>query len=393
MKENIKRLNLNGKEIILLGTAHVSQDSIDEANTLIEEEKPDRVGIELDDGRYENLKNPENWRNIDISKVLKEKRGWVLLANLALGSFQKRMGAGVGVKPGDELKAAADKAESLNIPIELIDRPIQTTLRRAWAKNSFWGKCKLLSVLVSAIFDKEEISSEEVENLKNSSEMDQMMGELADYLPGVKTVLIDERDQYLASKIWQSFDHGGNKILAVVGAGHLPGIVRHLNSFAAGESAPSTEEISIVPPPGKLSKILAWAIPVAILSLIVAGFFKGGAQTSAEMLLNWWLVNGVLAAIGAVLALAHPLTIFISFMGACVTAINPFIGIGIVAGLVQAWVSKPKVNDMENLMNDAASLKGFYRNRILKVLLVFFLVSIGGSIGTFAAIPSLISVF
>lgn len=393
MKENIKRLNLNGKEIILLGTAHVSQDSIDEANALIEEEKPDRVGIELDDGRYENLKNPENWRNIDISKVLKEKRGWVLLANLALGSFQKRMGAGVGVKPGDELKAAADKAESLNIPIELIDRPIQTTLRRAWAKNSFWGKCKLLSVLVSAIFDKEEISSEEVENLKNSSEMDQMMGELADYLPGVKTVLIDERDQYLASKIWQSFDHGGNKILAVVGAGHLPGIVRHLNSFAAGESAPSIEEISIVPPPGKLSKILAWAIPVAILSLIVAGFFKGGAQTSAEMLLNWWLVNGVLAAIGAVLALAHPLTIFISFMGACVTAINPFIGIGIVAGLVQAWVSKPKVNDMENLMNDAASLKGFYRNRILKVLLVFFLVSIGGSIGTFAAIPSLISVF
>ena len=393
MKENIKRLNLNGKEIILLGTAHVSQDSIDEANALIEEGKPDRVGIELDDGRYENLKNPENWRNIDISKVLKEKRGWVLLANLALGSFQKRMGAGVGVKPGDELKAAADKAESLNIPIELIDRPIQTTLRRAWAKNSFWGKCKLLSVLVSAIFDKEEISSEEVENLKNSSEMDQMMGELADYLPGVKTVLIDERDQYLASKIWQSFDHGGNKILAVVGAGHLPGIVRHLNSFAAGESAPSTEEISIVPPPGKLSKILAWAIPVAILSLIVAGFFKGGAQTSAEMLLNWWLVNGVLAAIGAVLALAHPLTIFISFMGACVTAINPFIGIGIVAGLVQAWVSKPKVNDMENLMNDAASLKGFYRNRILKVLLVFFLVSIGGSIGTFAAIPSLISVF
>lgn len=393
MKENIKRLNLNGKEIILLGTAHVSQDSIDEANALIEEEKPDRVGIELDDGRYENLKNPENWRNIDISKVLKEKRGWVLLANLALGSFQKRMGAGVGVKPGDELKAAADKAKSLNIPIELIDRPIQTTLRRAWAKNSFWGKCKLLSVLVSAIFDKEEISSEEVENLKNSSEMDQMMGELADYLPGVKTVLIDERDQYLASKIWQSFEHGGNKILAVVGAGHLPGIVRHLNSFAAGESAPSTEEISIVPPPGKLSKILAWAIPVAILSLIVAGFFKGGAQTSAEMLLNWWLVNGVLAAIGAVLALAHPLTIFISFMGACVTAINPFIGIGIVAGLVQAWVSKPKVNDMENLMNDAASLKGFYRNRILKVLLVFFLVSIGGSIGTFAAIPSLISVF
>lgn len=394
MKENIKRLNLNGKEIILLGTAHVSKESIEEANEIIEQEKPDKVGIELDTGRYENLKNPESWKNIDISKVLKEKRGWVLLANLALSSFQKRMGAGVGVKPGDELKAAAEKATSLNIPIELIDRPIQITLRRAWAKNSFWGKCKLLSVLVSAIFDKEEISSEEVENLKNSNEMDQMMDELANYLPTVKSVLIDERDEYLASKIWQSFENcNAQKMVAVVGAGHLPGIIKHLNNFSQNNTQPNTEEISIVPPPSNFSKFLGWLIPIAILALIVAGFFKGGAETSVEMLLNWWLINGALAAVGAILALAHPVTILVSFMGACVTAINPFIGIGIVAGLVQAWISKPKVNDMENLMNDANSLKGFYKNRILKVLLVFILVSIGGSIGTFAAIPSLISIF
>ena len=239
MGQNIKRLLLNDREFILIGTAHISQESIDEVKNQIENEKPDCVAIELDDGRYASLKNPESWRNLDIIKVLKEKRGWVLIANLVLASFQKRMGADVGVKPGEEMKAAADKCEELNIKTAMVDRPIQTTLRRAWAKNSFWGKCKLLGVLFSALFEDEDISSEDIEKLKNSNEMDQMMGELANYLPGVKTVLIDERDQYLASSIWKT---EGKKVIAVLGAGHLPGVEKHLNSFAANEEKPETEE-------------------------------------------------------------------------------------------------------------------------------------------------------
>ncbi|MBO6101223.1 MAG: TraB/GumN family protein [Spirochaetaceae bacterium] len=388
MAQNIKRLALNEREFILIGTAHISQESINEVKQYIEEEKPDCVAIELDDGRYDSLKNPESWKNLDIIKVLKEKRGWVLLANLVLGSFQKRMGADVGVKPGEEMKAAADKCEELGIKTAMVDRPIQTTLRRAWAKNSFWGKCKLLGVLMSSLFEDEDISSEDIEKLKNTNEMDQMMGELANYLPGVKTVLIDERDQYLASSIWKT---EGKKVIAVLGAGHLPGVEKHLNAFAASTEKPDTEEISQVPPPTLAGKLIGWAIPVAIIALIAASAVKGGASAAFDQFIYWWLINGSLSALGAIIALAHPITVVVCFMAAWLTSLCPLIGIGIVAGIVQAWVYKPKVGDLQNMNTDVSSLKGWYKNRLLRVLLVFFLSSVGSSIGTFAAFPALIS--
>ena len=383
----VKKLQFGDREIILIGTAHISQESIDEVTRGIEEEKPDCVGIELDDERYASLKNPESWRNLDIIKVLKQKQGWVLLANLVLASFQKRMGSDVGVKPGEEMKAAAFKADELGIPVVMVDRPIKITLRRAWAKNSFWGKSKLLATLLSSMFETEEISSEDIEKLKNSSEMDQMMAELADYLPVVKTVLIDERDQYLASNIWRA---NGKKVLAVLGAGHLPGVEKWLEGFYKNEKKPETEELCFVPNPTVFSKIISWIIPGALIALVVAGFFKGGITKSVEMMLQWWITNGVLAALGSLLALGHPLTILVSFLGAWFAAINPFIGIGVIAGIVQAWVRKPKVSDMENLSTDI-NFKGVYKNRILRVLLVFFLSSVGGSIGTFVSVPALIS--
>ena len=383
----VKKLQFGDREIILIGTAHISQESIDEVPAAIESEKPDCVGIELDDERYASLKNPESWRNLDIVKVLKQKQGWVLLANLVLSSFQKRMGADVGVKPGEEMKAAAFKADELGIPVVMVDRPIKVTLRRAWAKNSFWGKSKLLAALFSSLFETEEISSDDIEKLKNSSEMDQMMAELADYLPVVKTVLIDERDEYLASHIWQA---KGHKVLAVLGAGHLPGVEKWLESFNKNEKQPDVTELCFVPKPTVFSKIASWIIPGALIALVIAGFFKGGITKSVEMMLQWWITNGVLAALGSLLAMGHPLTILVSFLGAWFAAINPFIGIGVIAGIVQAWAKKPKVSDMENLSADM-NLKGIYKNRILRVLLVFFLSSVGGSIGTFVSVPALIS--
>ena len=167
MSQTEKRLVLQGREFILLGTAHISQESIVQVTTSIREEKPDCVAIELDEQRYASMKNPEAWKNLDIVKVLKNGQGFVLMANLILSSFQKRMGADVGVKPGEEMKAAIAVAEELNIPAVMVDRPIQMTLKRAWAKNSLWGKCKLLAVLLSSAFEKSEISAEEIEKLKN----------------------------------------------------------------------------------------------------------------------------------------------------------------------------------------------------------------------------------
>lgn len=393
MSQTEKRLMLQGREFILLGTAHISQESIVQVTTSIREEKPDCVAIELDEQRYASMKNPEAWKNLDIVKVLKNGQGFVLMANLILSSLQKRMGADVGVKPGEEMKAAIAVAEELNIPAVMVDRPIQMTLKRAWAKNSLWGKCKLLAVLLSSAFEKSEISAEEIEKLKNESEMDSMMNEIAEYLPAVKAVLIDERDRYLASHIWEAQVNGApaKKTVAVLGAGHLPGVVRYLEALAAGTASSDTTDISQLPPAGVGGKVLGLVFPVLIVGLIVAGFFTGGAKASLDMLVQWILWNGSLAALGTLLAGGHILTIIAGFVGAPLATLNPVVAVGLFTGLVQAWINKPKVEDMERLSDDATSFKGFYKNRILRVLLVFFFSSLGGVIGNFIAVPSLVA--
>ena len=393
MSQTEKRLTLQGREFILLGTAHISHESIVQVTTSIRDEAPDCVAIELDEQRYASMKNPEAWKNLDIVKVLKGGQGFVLMANLVLASFQKRMGADVGVKPGEDMKAAITVAEEMNVPAVMVDRPIQMTLKRAWAKNSLWGKCKLLAVLLSSAFEKSEISAEEIERLKNESEMDSMMNEIAEYLPAVKEVLIDERDRYLASRIWDAKVNGeaAKKIVAVLGAGHLPGVVRHLEALAAGTVSSDTTEISQLPPSGIGGKVAGLVFPVLIVGLIVAGFFTGGAKASLDMLVQWVLWNGSLAALGALLAGGHILTVLAGFVGAPLATLNPVVGVGLFTGLVQAWVNKPKVEDMERLSDDATSIKGIYKNRILRVLLVFFLSSIGGVIGNFIAVPSLVA--
>ncbi len=387
MKQNIKTLHFNDREIILVGTAHISKESMEGVDKTVRDTLPDCVAVELDEQRYESIKSPEAWKNLDIVKVLKEKRGFIMLANLVLGSFQRRMGADVGVKPGDEMRAALTVSEELGIPVAMVDRPIQTTLKRAWAKNSLWGKLKLLSALFAAAFEKEEISAEQIESLKSSNEMDSMMDELAGYLPTVKEVLIDERDRYLAAHIWNC---KGKKVLAVLGAGHLPGVEKFLNGIASGEKNCDTADIEEVPAAGAGAKIAGWIFPVLLIALIAAGFFTGGVKTSFDMLISWVLWNGSLAALGTLLALGHPLAIITGFVGAPLGTLNPFLAVGLFTGLVQAWVRKPKVEDMEHLADDATSLKGLYKNRIGRILLVFFLSSLGGSIGNFIAVPALI---
>lgn len=388
MSNTQKVLTLNGRTITLIGTAHISQDSINEVTEAIKTQKPDCVAIELDQKRCDSIKNPDSWRQLDIIKVLKRGEGFLLLANLVLASFQKRMGQNVGVRPGDEMVAAMKVAEELNIPTTMVDRPIQTTLRRAWAKNSLWGKCKLLSAMVSSAFTSEKISSEEIEELKNNSEMDSMMKELSDYMPTVKEVLIDERDKYLASHIWES---KGNNIIAVLGAGHLPGVQAYLEKIATNQESTDTTEIASIPKKTLGAKIKGWIIPAIIVILIGMGFYFGGKNKGTELVLSWVLWNGALSAIGSIIAAAHPLTILVSFIGAPITSLCPFVGVGFLTGITQAFICKPKVKDIEDLATDAGSLKGFYKNRVLKVLMVFILSSLGSSIGTFVSGADIIS--
>lgn len=379
MSQTVKTLELGGRKITLVGTAHVSKESIDEVEKTIKELKPDCVCVELDEKRADSIQNPDKYRQLDIVKVLKNNQGFLLMANLILSSYQRKMGLNAGVKPGDEMLAAMKVAGELNIPCSMVDRPIQTTLRRAWAKNSFWGKSRLLAMLITTAFSKEEVTPEEVENLKQSSEMDSMMNELSEYMPVIKEVLIDERDKYLASKIWES---KGNNLVAVIGAGHANGVIAHLEKLAADEETSDVSEISEVPPKGIVSKIMTWIIPAIIVAFIAAGFIYGGSQLGTKMLKSWILWNGCCAAILTLIAAGHPVTVFVAFLSAPITSLCPFIGCGFVTAIVQALICKPKVKDMETLQDDV-TLKGFYKNRILRILLIFILSSLGSSVATF----------
>lgn len=379
MSQTQKVIEYNGRKITLIGTAHVSKESVEEVKETIKTLQPDCVAIELDEKRADSIQNSEKYKELDIVKVLRRGEGFLLMANLILSSFQKRMGDNIGVKPGDEMLAAMETAKEMNVPFVMVDRPIQITLKRAWAKNSFWGKMKLLSSLIASAFSNEEVSEEEIEKLKKQNEMDSMMTELAEYMPVIKEVLIDERDKYLASKIW---DANGNNVVAVLGAGHLPGVEAHLLKMAKNEESSDVTTISEIPAKKVSSKIAGWIIPAIVIGVIVAGFIYGGAKAGSMMLTTWFLWNGIPAAIGSLIALAHPITIIVAFVTAPFTSLCPFVGVGFVTGIVQAVVCKPKVSDMETLQDDI-TLKGFYKNRILRVLLVFILSSLGSSIGTF----------
>ena len=388
MSNTIRKVELPNRTIFLLGTAHISLESVAEVSAIIAREAPGRVCVELDDNRYQSMIQGSRWENLDIGKVLKEGKGFFLMANLALSGFQKRMGVGIGAKPGEEMLAAVKAAEEAGIPWSCCDRDVQVTLKRAWARSNFWNKSKLLASLVSSAFSNEKLSESEIERLKEKNELEQMMNELADYLPSVKEVLIDERDRYLASKIFETKEA---TVVAVVGAGHMSGIELWLAKLGRGEASSDVSEIDSVPPPSKLSKYAGWIVPAVILALIVVGFFRSGTQASLGMMLKWVLLNGSLAALGSALCLAHPGTIAVSFLLAPIATLNPLVGIGLFAGVAEAYFRKPTVQDFERLSDDITSVKGFYRNRVTHILLVFFLSSIGGMIGNFIALPFLAS--
>jgi pheromone shutdown-related protein TraB len=405
MSANSLTVTLNGREFKLVGTAHVSRGSIDEVRNIIREEKPGMVCVELDQGRYNSITQNDAWEKLNLGKVFKEGKGFLLIANLVLAGFQRRLGNELGVKPGEEMKTAVETAAELGISYSLCDREVHTTLSRAWAGCGLWSKSKLLASLLASAFTTEKLSEQEIENLKNRSELDGMMSELAGYLPGVKAVLIDERDRYLASKIWASVPpdaarETNQKIVAVIGAGHLQGIKTHLEKLSRGEETADVSELDKIPPKGFLSKASGFIIPAVLVALIAAGFFMPMPDSLAatglskfeliiKMLLTFVAWNSSLAALGTVLALGHPLAILISFLGAPVATINPLVGVGLFSGLVQVTFCKPRVSDVQSLTDDSTGLRGIYRNRITRALLVFFLSSIGGAVGNFIAIAKI----
>lgn len=380
---NLHRLDYNGKEIILLGTAHVSKESARQVIEVIETEKPDTVCVELCESRYMSIRQKDKWQNTDIVKVIKDKKSFLLLSNLLLVSFQKRIAQKFDIVPGEEMIKAIETAEAVGANIHLADRDIRVTLSKTWRIMGLWDKIKLMFQLILSIGEIDDIDEEDIEKMKQEDVLQTLLSDVGKSLPVIKDILIDERDQYLTHKIRTA---PGDKIVAVIGAGHVPGIQSCWNTEI------DLKALEQVPPKTKTSNILKWMIPLLILALFVLGFFHGGANTGMDMIVWWVLANGILAGLGAIIALAHPLTILSSVLAAPLTSLNPMIAAGWVSGLVEAFSRKPKVKDFERLPEDIVSIRGFWKNKITRILLVVVFTNIGSSLGTFVAIPLMIKV-
>jgi pheromone shutdown-related protein TraB len=380
---NIHRLSFEDKEIILIGTAHVSKESARQVEAIIEAEKPDTVCVELCRSRYDSLTQKTRWQETDLLKAIKEKKAFLLLSNLMLTSFQRRLGKKLGIQPGQEILSAIQAAKKTGATIHLADRDIRTTLSRTWRLMKLWTKVKLFYQLLGSLWEMEDITPEQVEEMKKKDVLDNLLSEIGAALPEVRRILIDERDQYLAFKIRTA---PGKRIVAAVGAGHVPGIHTYWSLPV------DIESLEQMPPKGRLLSVLKWVIPAGIIGLLAAGFIGFGAGAAADMATWWALANAVLAALGAAVALAHPLTILTAGAAAPLTSLNPMMAAGWVAGLAEAFLSKPKVRDFENLLDDITSVKGFWRNKITRILMVVVFTNLGSSAGTFIAIPLMVKV-
>lgn len=375
LPENVHLFEKDGREIYIIGTAHVSAKSADLVESIVREVRPDSVAVELCAPRYRALKNPEEWKKTDIVQVIKQGKAYLLLAQLLLSGFQKKIGKKLGVQPGAEMLRAIEVAEEMGAETVLADREVTITLKRTWGGLGFWKGMKLLATLIAEGFSPaQEFDEEEIERLKTADVLEEAMQEFAKALPSVRKSLIDERDQYLASKINSA---SGQKVVAVVGAGHVPGITRYMDQTI--DLAP----LETVPPPSPWLKVLGWGIPLLILSLIIYGMLTAGTDVGTQMIWDWIWVNAVFGALGSLLALAHPLTIVVSFIVSPFTSANPAIAAGWVAGLVEASIRKPRVEDFEMLSSEPLTLKLAYQNRVTRVLLVVMLTNLLGGLGTF----------
>jgi len=381
---DVKIVVVDGRTYIIVGTAHISQESTDLVRRVIEEERPDIVCVELDEQRYKTLSDQRKWESLDLRQIIRQKQLMTLIINLLLSSYQKRLGQKLGVMPGTELLEATKVARELNIPIELVDRDVRITLRRAWNSMSFWEKMKLIGSGFIGAFEGDELSEEKLAELRQTDILSELMNELGEFMPVLKTVLIDERDIYISQKTHETT---GEKVVAVVGAGHMNGILDALTANKRADLSPLEE----VPPASNTGKIIGWGIPLFILGMLFYIGFTQGVAAAGENAIYWFLANAIPTSLATLLAWAHPVTIIASFFAAPFTSLTPIIGAGYVAAFVQVYMKPPKVKELKNVGEDAGRLKMWWRNRLLRVLLVFIFATIGSLVGTILGASEIIS--
>ncbi len=373
MNSTIEAIQINNKTIVLVKTAHVSKQSVEDVKTAIEMYQPNTVCVELDRKRAESILNPQQWEKTNIISIIKNKQTFYLIANMLLGNYQKKIAKDLDIPLGAEMIQAINTANEYNIPIRYIDRSVQITFTRIWRLLKFKEKFNLLLELVASMFTKEEITAQQLEELKQSDMIQQALLQIQGKYSTIKTILIDERDRYMATKIKRT---NQPVVVAVIGAAHAEGIKKALFEQH------SIRELEEIPKKKPLSKWVGWVIPLMIIGIIVLTFTID-PDVGWQQIKTWVLLNGTLSAIGTALVLAHPLTILTAFVVAPISSLNPLLAAGWFAGLTEAMINKPTVKDLQNISDDFTSIKRMLNNRFIKILLIVIFANVFSTIATF----------
>lgn len=368
MSEIVRKLEHNGKKIILIGTNHIAEESVVLVQEIIETEKPDTVCVELDEKRAEKYLDPVKWANMDIIKVIKENRLVVLFTNIIYAAYQRKLAKEVGTKAGGEMLQAMQSAEKINAKVELIDRDAQVTFKRLWRSLSWINKIKVFTAFFSEFEGKEE---KELQDMLSSESFDTVFSNIQDKFPTVYKDMISDRDKYMATKLDGA---SGKRIVAVVGRAHLDGISNNLGIHSDIKSLES------IPRKRLSSRLLEWLFPVIIMILL--GFsFVSGASVGVSQLLKWFLWNGGMAALFTAFAFGHPLTIIVSFICAPIGALSPVLSVGVFSAITEATLRKPVVHNFLTVQDDLTSKSSFLKNKLLRIFLVFIFANVGGGLG------------
>ena len=386
----IKILTKENKEIILLGTAHVSKASALEVSETIRELQPDVVAIELCQGRFDNLNNENKYENLDIGEVLKKGQALFVVSNLLLSAYQKKMGDKIGIKPGAEMIAAIDESNNIGSRLVLVDRPIDITLKRVTRHLGFMDKISAVASVLTYLFSKEEVeevNEETIESLKDSSVILDTINELGLKFPNVKKYLLDERDSYMAYKIGRL---SGDKVLVVLGAAHLEGVYAHL--IAEDVTREHIKEISEVPKKKNYGHIITFILLIVVLAVLVMTINESPLEGAANII-RWLILTSTLGGIGAFIAGAHPISILATMIGSPIGAASPVLSSGLFGAIVEARLRKPQVKDFSALGDDVFDWKRWRKNNLLRVFLIFFLASFGSAIGNIIGLKSIFTSF
>lgn len=379
----IVEIERDGVHYTLLGTAHVSQSSADAVRALIAQRPFDAVAVELCEARHRAMTTPDAMAQLDIFQVIREGKIGLVTANLALSAYQRRLAEQLGVEPGAEMRAAIDASAEKSLPVWCIDRDIGVTLRRTYAAVGFWRRMTLMSGLAMSLVIKDEVDEAEIERLKQGDILESSFHEFASRDETLYRALIDERDRYMAANLRAGNATPGQRVLAVVGAGHLAGLAKYL---AEDQADPAEETLALkqVPPPKPWGKWIGIALTVFVLGGFAWGFSQG-ADVGTQFVLRWILFTGIGGAIGCLLAGGHPLSILTAFAVSPFTPLHPALSSGMLSAWVEAWLRRPKVADFSQLRDDVGSPAGWWRNRVARVFVNFFLTNLGTAAGFYLA--------